>query len=101
MWAAGPAAGAALSRRELLERSSDSAAARHFLLGRDNPTDPFVPGQRCQAFPDGLCRLDCAEGFAQVRRHLVHGTAFLLGLHHTETLTRAIRCGNGEWARRA
>ena len=94
MWTARPAARPALSGRELFERSADSAAARRFLFRRDNPTNPFVPGQRRQALPGSPRRRGRADSLRQVRRNPVYGTGFALVLRHTGTLTRAMQRGN-------
>jgi len=74
MRAARPTTGSAFTRLKFLDRALNSAAARCFLLGRDNPTNPLVPRQRRQILP---CRLRSpfrAQRRAQVRRSHVHGS---------------------------
>jgi len=77
---AGPTAGAAFACLEVFDRALDSVAARRLLFRRDDPTNPFVPRQRCQILPGRLCRRFRAEGLAQIRRGFVHrtGSAFVL-----------------------
>jgi len=73
MRAARPTTGAAFTRLKVFDRALDSAAARCFLFGREDPTNPFVPRQRRQTPPSRLRRFR-AERHAQVRRGFVHGT---------------------------
>jgi hypothetical protein len=74
MRAAGPTTGAAFTLPKVLNRALDSAAARCFLLGRDDPTNPFIARQRRQIFPSRLRGCFRAQCHAQVRRGFVHGT---------------------------
>ena len=68
MRTAGPTTGAAFTHPEFLDRALDSSAACRSLLGRDDPTNPFVARQRRQILPGCLCRRFRADGLAQVRR---------------------------------
>src|SRR3984885_16021248 len=73
MRAARPTTGSAFTRLKFLDRALNSAVARCFLLGRDNPTNPLVPRQRRQILPCRRGRFR-AQRHAQVRRSRVHGT---------------------------
>ena len=69
-----PTTRTAFAGLKILDRALDSAAARCFLFGRDDPTNPFVPCQRRQILPSRLRLRFRAERQAQVRRSFVHRT---------------------------
>jgi hypothetical protein len=74
MRTARPTTGPPFTRLKFLDRALNSVVAGCFLLGRDDPTDPFVPRQRRQILPcrpRGRLR---AQRHAQVRRGFVDGT---------------------------
>jgi len=72
MRTAWPTTRAAFTRLKVFDGALDSAAARCFLFGRDDPTNPFVPRERRQILPSRLRRFR-AERHAQVHRSFVHG----------------------------
>lgn len=80
--AARPTTRAAFPCPELLDRALDSAGARRFLFGRDDPTNPFVSRQRRQILPGRLRRGLRAEGRAHICRGFVHGCRSGLALYH-------------------
>lgn len=88
MRTARPTTGTPFAGLKVLNRAFDSAAARCFLFGRDNPTDPFVPRQRRQIFPGRLRRRFQAQRNTQVRRSLVDRT----GLAHCGLVQHVPRC---------
>lgn len=82
MRTAGPTTRAAFPRLEILDCALDSAVARRFLFGRDDPTNPFVSRQRRQIPPSRPRRGSRAEGRAHIFRYFVHGSGFSLVLYH-------------------
>lgn len=73
MNAAEPAAGAALAFLELGDGAGDVVLAGGLLLDLNVPADPFVTGQRREAFPGGSGARGSLEGLAQVVGKLVDG----------------------------
>ena len=69
-----PTTRTAFARLKFLDRALDSAAARCFLFGRDDPTNPFVPRERRQILPSRPRLCFRADRYAQVVRSFVHGT---------------------------
>jgi hypothetical protein len=84
MRTARPTTGSAFARLKFLHRALNSVIARCFLLGRDDPTNPFVPRQRRQILPCRLRGPFRAQRHAQVHRGFVHGTglARFAFVHH-------------------
>ena len=74
MGAARPTTGPAFTRLKFLDRALDSAAARRFLLGRNDPTNPFISSERCQILPGSLRLRFRSKRNAQVHRRFVRGT---------------------------
>jgi hypothetical protein len=74
MRTARPTTRTTFARLKFLDRALDSAAARCFLFGRDDPTNPFVPRQRRQILPSRLRLRFRVERHVQVCRSFVHGT---------------------------
>jgi hypothetical protein len=105
MWTARPTTGSAFTRLKVLDRALNSAVARYFLLGRNNPTDPFVPRQRRQILPCRLRGRFRAQCHVQVRRGFVHGTglARFAFVHHfilAFFVGHAVRAPALAWQRR-
>jgi hypothetical protein len=72
----GPTTGAAFACLEFFNRALNPSAARRGLLGRDDPTNPFVPRQRRQVFPSRLRPGLQRESFTKICRSLMHRTWF-------------------------
>ena len=54
MWASGPTARPAHATAHLINSNLDAALSGDFLLGRGDPTDPFVTSQRSNVGPKVL-----------------------------------------------
>ena len=85
MGASRPTARAAFPRRKLLDGALDSASARRFLLGRDDPTDPFVSRQWGDIGPEALRSGIGFYGYPEIYWQFVHRAARDLLSGHTPT----------------
>ena len=83
MRASGPTARPAHASAHLIDADLDAVFSRFFLLGRCNPTDPFVSRQWGDIDPEALRHGVGFDGFPEILRQLVHRAARELFISHT------------------
>ena len=82
MRATRPAAGPAHASLQLVDANRDTPLPGGLLLGRSDPADPLVAGQRREVRPELPDRAVSADGFAEVGREQMHRAARESGSCH-------------------